>query len=213
MTNSITAAKALVPSLPSKQMTITTMTMTQESTPSMASTQPTQRRMIETTTGSFGPGQTTDSSHDYRRKTMGRRAQKSVIFALILEFLPKLILEVFGGAGAIWGFSEVCGLRRPETISFWRPAALSVGFLFFLRFLNQLSHALAVRRPPSYDLELGLGLSQLELADSTCSTDSTCNEPVASTTCVEQALSASELTSLTGDLVKKKVSHRRSISS
>lgn len=57
---------------------------------------------------------------------------------LVIEFLPRLVLEVWGGAGAIWGFSEACGLRRPETVWFWRPASLAIGFLFFIRYLLQM---------------------------------------------------------------------------
>merc|ERR1719162_2516686 len=54
------------------------------------------------------------------------------------EFAATLILQVFGGGGAIWGFSEVCGLRVPETVHFWQPTAAVVGFLFWLRWLRQL---------------------------------------------------------------------------
>ena len=36
------------------------------------------------------------------------------------------------------GFSEVCGLRVPETVHFWQPTAALVGFLFWLRWLRQL---------------------------------------------------------------------------
>jgi hypothetical protein len=52
-------------------------------------------------------------------------------------FTARIVLEVMGGAGAIWGFSEVCTLRRPETQELWRLIALTVGFIFFLRFLCQ----------------------------------------------------------------------------
>lgn len=52
-------------------------------------------------------------------------------------FTARIVLEVMGGAGAMWGFSEVCTLRRPETQELWRYIALSVGFIFFLRFLCQ----------------------------------------------------------------------------
>lgn len=57
---------------------------------------------------------------------------------LLQEFGAKLVLEVFGGAGAIWGFSEAAGLRSSETIWFWRPLALTVGVIFSLRWMNQL---------------------------------------------------------------------------
>ena len=99
---------------------------------------------------------------------------------LLTEFGPKLILEVMGGAGAVWGFSEICGLRTPATLWFWRPVAATVGFAFFLRFLHQLATAWKHQRhhhdpPPrrdhghnhdynNHDLELGI-----EMSPSTCS--------------------------------------------
>jgi hypothetical protein len=52
-------------------------------------------------------------------------------------FSAKLVLEVFGGAGAIWGFSEVLTLREPSTVWFWRPCALTFGAIFFVRWLCQ----------------------------------------------------------------------------
>lgn len=53
-------------------------------------------------------------------------------------FSAKLVLEVFGGGGAIWGFSEVCTFRRPETQEFWRHVALTVASIFFCRFILQI---------------------------------------------------------------------------
>jgi len=53
-------------------------------------------------------------------------------------FSAKIVLEVFGGGGAIWGFSEVCTFRRPETQEYWRHVALTIAFLFFCRFLLQI---------------------------------------------------------------------------
>lgn len=53
-------------------------------------------------------------------------------------FVAKMVLEIFGGAGAIWGFSEAVGLRTPETVGFWRPTALTIGFLFFIRWMMQI---------------------------------------------------------------------------
>jgi len=57
---------------------------------------------------------------------------------LLQIFFAKLVLEVFGGAGAIWGFSEVCTLRRPETQELWRWIALTIGGIFFVRMLCQI---------------------------------------------------------------------------
>jgi len=52
--------------------------------------------------------------------------------------MGKLVLEVFGGGGAIWGFSEVIQLRNPETQETWRIIATSFAFLFFLRWICQI---------------------------------------------------------------------------
>jgi len=50
---------------------------------------------------------------------------------------------VFGGAGAIWGFSEAVGLRVPSTVWFWRPAALTFGAIFFARWILQVQDYVA----------------------------------------------------------------------
>ena len=59
-----------------------------------------------------------------------------------LLYIAKLNLEVFGGAGAVWGFSEAVGLRTPDTVWFWRPASLIVGGIFFLRWIWQFYNAI-----------------------------------------------------------------------
>jgi len=61
---------------------------------------------------------------------------------LVQTFSAKLVLEVFGGGGAIWGFSEVLTLRRPETQEFWRFNASVAGFVFFIRYSMQIFDAL-----------------------------------------------------------------------
>jgi hypothetical protein len=106
---------------------------------------------------------------------------------LLTEFGPKLILEVMGGAGAVWGFSEIVGLRTSATLWFWRPCAATVGLAFFVRFLHQLASAWKTthgrhhrchhyedynhnnhNNNDHHDLELGI-----EMSPSTCSsTDS-----------------------------------------
>lgn len=53
-------------------------------------------------------------------------------------FGAKLVLEVFGGGGAIWGFSEVLTLRNEHTVWFWRPCATAVGAIFFCRWVLQM---------------------------------------------------------------------------
>jgi len=47
----------------------------------------------------------------------------------------KLILEVFGASGAIWGTSEVLTLRFPDTQEIWRYISSIIGIIFFIRFL------------------------------------------------------------------------------
>jgi len=70
---------------------------------------------------------------------MSKQAEKrEKILHMLHIFTSDLILQVFGGAGAIWGFSEVIGLRTPETVWFWRPFASFVGAVFFARWIVQL---------------------------------------------------------------------------
>uniref|UniRef100_A0A7S2XLU2 Uncharacterized protein n=1 Tax=Attheya septentrionalis TaxID=420275 RepID=A0A7S2XLU2_9STRA len=57
---------------------------------------------------------------------------------LVQIFSARLVLEVFGGAGAIWGCSEAVGLRNATNVSFWRPLALTVGMIFFYRWVMQV---------------------------------------------------------------------------
>lgn len=54
-------------------------------------------------------------------------------------FSARLVLECFGGGGAIWGFSEVITFRNPATQETWRFNAQVVGFIFFFRWLLQIS--------------------------------------------------------------------------
>ena len=65
---------------------------------------------------------------------------------IISTFLVKLILQVMGGTGAIWGFSEACGFRNEENTRFWRPVALGFGLFFFMRWLGQLRRAVGPSR-------------------------------------------------------------------
>ena len=70
-------------------------------------------------------------------RTSGKRLR------LLQIFSAKLVLEVFGAAGAIWGFSEAIGLRVESTVWFWRPCALSVGAIFFARWCAQIQDYIA----------------------------------------------------------------------
>jgi len=47
----------------------------------------------------------------------------------------KLILEVFGASGAIWGTAEILTLRNPNTMEIWRYISSIIGIIFFIRFL------------------------------------------------------------------------------
>lgn len=58
--------------------------------------------------------------------------------AVLQTFGPKLVLEVMGGAGAVWGFSEALGLRTSHSVWFWRPVTFFAGGFFFNRWLGQL---------------------------------------------------------------------------
>jgi len=66
------------------------------------------------------------------------KANSSKQIRLFQIYGAKLVLEVFGGGGAIWGFSEVVCLRVPSTLWFWRPCAAFFGAIFFLRWLSQI---------------------------------------------------------------------------
>lgn len=56
-------------------------------------------------------------------------------FAFV-ALLLRIILEVVGGAGAIWGGSEVLKLRNFNNRELWRWISIVVGVLCFLRFVT-----------------------------------------------------------------------------
>lgn len=60
--------------------------------------------------------------------------------------IARFILDVLGGAGAIWGSSEALGARTINMLSFWRPVAIFIGVVFFFRWLWQLRVFLADER-------------------------------------------------------------------
>ncbi len=60
------------------------------------------------------------------------------LFRLVQVFSAKFVLEVLGAAGAIWGWSEVITLHKPETIWLWRPVSLTIGAIFFFRWVLQI---------------------------------------------------------------------------
>ena len=70
---------------------------------------------------------------------------------LLQIFSAKLVLEVFGASGAIWGFSEAIGLRVESTTWFWRPCALSFGGIFFARWCSQIQNYIAEENIRTYN--------------------------------------------------------------
>eukprot|EP00985_Skeletonema_marinoi_P031483 scaffold37708_cov175-Skeletonema_marinoi.AAC.5 len=56
-------------------------------------------------------------------------------FALI-SLLLRIVLEVIGGAGAIWGGAEVMKLRNADNAELWRWLSIGVGVFCFARFVT-----------------------------------------------------------------------------
>jgi hypothetical protein len=67
-----------------------------------------------------------------------QRLDQNQWIRLLQIFCVRLVLEVFGSAGAIWGLSEAVGLRSSQSAWFWRPVALSVGMIFLVRWIGQI---------------------------------------------------------------------------
>ena len=57
------------------------------------------------------------------------------IFAFVALIL-RIVLEVIGGAGAVWGGSEVFKLRYSETQEMWRWISVAIGILCLFRFIT-----------------------------------------------------------------------------
>jgi len=72
-----------------------------------------------------------ESQHLKNRLT--RLAWLSFAFVALLL---RLVLEVIGGAGAIWGGSEVFHLRDSTSNELWRYISIGVGVFCFLRFVT-----------------------------------------------------------------------------
>ena len=53
------------------------------------------------------------------------------------SLVSKFVLEVCGSAGATWGVLEVINIRNDENEELCRYCALSVGCLFFTRYIVQ----------------------------------------------------------------------------
>jgi hypothetical protein len=75
--------------------------------------------------------------------TRGGRQSSSryTSWQLLRTFSAKFVLEIMGGGGAVWGFSEACGLRTQDNVWLWRPLALMTALVFALRWLWQLQDA------------------------------------------------------------------------
>lgn len=58
-----------------------------------------------------------------------------MIITGILHYISSFHLEVLGAGGAVWGFSEMIGLRNEENWLFWRYISSIVTFIFFIRWL------------------------------------------------------------------------------
>mmetsp|Transcript_37411 Transcript_37411/g.58038 ORF Transcript_37411/g.58038 Transcript_37411/m.58038 type:complete len:306 (-) Transcript_37411:336-1253(-) len=73
------------------------------------------------------------------------------VLGCLQVYSAKLLLEVCGAAGAVWGFAEVVRWRTPRnTAEIWRPIALATFCFYLLRFLNHSKHYLEHERdyPP-----------------------------------------------------------------
>ena len=57
------------------------------------------------------------------------------LFALV-ALLLRIVLEVIGGAGAIWGGAECFRLRNPTNVEEWRWVSVAIGGLCFGRFIT-----------------------------------------------------------------------------
>ena len=77
------------------------------------------------------------------------------LIRLLQIFSAKLVLEVCGGGGAIWGFSEAIGLRTTSNVWFWRPVALLTGLIFFFRWFGQVQEYVMeqeIKSPQAFQL-------------------------------------------------------------
>mmetsp|Transcript_29037 Transcript_29037/g.43872 ORF Transcript_29037/g.43872 Transcript_29037/m.43872 type:complete len:370 (-) Transcript_29037:415-1524(-) len=61
-----------------------------------------------------------------------------VFFSLfaVMALTLRIVLEVIGGAGAIWGGAEVFTLRRTDNADLWRWLSIAIGIMCYLRFIT-----------------------------------------------------------------------------
>ena len=93
--------------------------------------------------------------------------KKTAYISLIPLFLARMNLEVFGAAGAIWGFTEVCTIRNPITQELWRCLSLVVGVIFFIRFILRQIDFIKKEVLPNTDDERPPSSTQDEVASIT----------------------------------------------
>lgn len=55
----------------------------------------------------------------------------------VMESGQKFISNVLGGAGAVWGSSEIICLRNNNNRRLWRGISGSVGIIFFSLYLQE----------------------------------------------------------------------------
>ena len=60
-----------------------------------------------------------------------------------LEFASRFVLQVMGGAGAIWGSSEIVTLRNYDNAAGWRVTATVAGCAFLVRWMLQVVNRFA----------------------------------------------------------------------
>ena len=92
------------------------------------------------------------SSHHRHRHIIQHFNNRQSFFYIISIYTMKFILEVLGSGGAIWGFSEACGLRNSSNIWLWRPIALFVCMVFSIRWFYQLYQELYNQQPQEFHI-------------------------------------------------------------
>ena len=68
-------------------------------------------------------------------KTIHRRTFR---LAFVQIHAAKLVLQVLGGTGAIWGSAEALTLRTQDNATAWRMASMAVGTTFLVRWVFQV---------------------------------------------------------------------------
>jgi len=73
--------------------------------------------------------------HNLQQHNRQRPAHRCACFQ---SHASNFFLQVLGGAGAIWGFSEVIMLRHANNAMEWRVASMVVGSVFLIRWMFQI---------------------------------------------------------------------------